>query len=116
MKLIYICGPIRNDDAEIQKKNIARGIMAARAIWNAGGVAICPHMNAYFDAPSDDNPASQQTKAIEGDYEIIRRSDALLALPGWPASVGASAEVCFARGNGITILDSLEEAVRWVKS
>lgn len=114
MKLIYICGPIRNDDADIQKLNIMVGIAAAKAIWQAGAAAFCPHMNA-FHFP-EDNPAAEQTQYIEADLEMIRRSDAILALPGWMRSIGASAEVCFARGNGITILDSLEEAVRWVKS
>ncbi len=116
MKLIYICGPIRNDDQIIQRANIGRGIMAAKAIWNARGTAICPHMNAYFESPDEDSPASEQTKRLAGDLELIRRCDAVLALPGWVSSIGASAEVCFARGNGITILDGLEEAVRWVKS
>ena len=116
MKLIYICGPIRNDDADIQRQNIGKGIVAAQAIWKAGGAAFCPHMNAYFESPDEDNPPDQQTRAIEGDLELIRRSDAVLALPGWMRSVGASAEVCFARGRGIPILDSLDEAVRWVKS
>lgn len=116
MKVIYICGPIRNDNPEIQKRNIGKGILAAKAIWQAGGAAICPHMNAYFDAPANDNPAGEQTKAIEADLELIRRSDAILALPGWASSVGTSAEVCYARGNGITIFDDLAEAVRWVES
>lgn len=116
MKVIYICGPIRNDNAEIQKRNIGKGILAAKAIWQAGGGAICPHMNAYFDAPANDNPASEQTKALEADLALIGRCDAILALPGWQRSVGASAEVCFARGEGIKIFDDLKEAVEWVKS
>ena len=116
MKVIYICGPIRNDDPEIQKRNIGKGILAAKALWQAGGAAICPHMNAYFDAPANDNPASEQTKAIGADLELMRRCDAVLTLPGWPSSKGASAEVCFARGNAITIFDDLAEAVEWVKS
>lgn len=116
MKIIYIAGPIRNDDAEIQKRNIGKGILAAKAIWQAGGAAICPHMNAYFDAPENDNPASEQTKALPADLELINRSDAVLALPGWPTSIGASAEVCHARGRGMLIFDDLAEAVRWVES
>ena len=114
MKLIYICGPIRNDDANVQRRNITKGIEAAKAIWQAGAAAFCPHMCAYFW--NDDAPANEQTNYIEGDLEMIKRCDAVLALPGWVSSVGASAEVCCARGNSIAILDSLEEAVRWVKA
>ena len=112
MKVIYVCGPIRNDDPAFQYENIGRGITAAKAIWQAGGTAICPHMFAYFWGDDD----ALRKLLLEGELEMIRRSDAVLALPGWVASVGASAEVCFARGNGITILESLDEAVRWVKS
>ena len=114
MKLIYICGPIRNDDADIQTANIIRGIEAAGAIFKAGGIALSPHMTAHFFP--EDNPPAEQTRWLETDLELIRRSDAILALPGWMRSVGASAEVCFARGQGIPILDSLDEAVRWVKA
>ncbi len=113
MKLLYICGPIRNDDADIQTANIIRGIEAAKAIWQGGGAAICPHALAYFQ---EDNPASEQTQYIDGDLEMIKRCDAVLALRGWPSSVGASAEVCFARGQDIEILESLDDAVRWVQS
>lgn len=112
MKVIYICGPIRNDDAEIQKRNIGKGILAAKAIWQAGGAAICPHMLAYFWGDED----RLRKLILEGELELIRRSDAVLALPGWPSSVGASAEVCFARGNDMRIFNDLAEAVEWVKS
>lgn len=116
MKVIYICGPIRNDDAEIQKRNIGKGILAAKAIWQAGGGAICPHMSAYFESPDEDNPASEQTIRLAADLEMIRRSDAILALPGWKHSKGATAEVWHCTENGIKIFDDLAEAVRWVKS
>lgn len=115
MKVIYICGPIRNDNPEIQNANIGRGIKAAKVIWQAGGVALSPHALAYFWG-NDDAPPSEQTNYLACDLELIRRSDAILALPGWPSSVGASAEVCYARGNGITIFDDLAEAVKWVES
>lgn len=111
MKIIYICGPIRSESVGAQYENIGRGIAAAKAIWQAGGAAICPHMFAYFWGDDD----ALRKLLLEGELEMIRRCDAVLALPGWMRSVGASAEVCFARGQGITILESLEEAVRWVK-
>lgn len=112
MKIIYIAGPIRNDDAEIQKRNIGKGILAAKAIWQAGGAATCPHMLAYFWGDDD----AFRKLILEGEIEFINRSDAVLALPGWPTSIGASAEICHARGRGMLIFDDLEDAVRWVKS
>jgi hypothetical protein len=72
MKIIYIAGPIRNDNAEIQKRNIGKGILAAKAIWQAGGAATCPHMLAYFWGDDD----ALRKLILEGEIELINRCDA----------------------------------------
>lgn len=87
MKVIYIAGPFRADNAWEIEQNIRRAECLALEVWKAGAAAICPHTNTRFfqgAAPDD--------LWLSGDLEIMRRCDAVLLTANWEDSTGARAE------------------------
>lgn len=87
MKLLYVAGPYRSDTLNGIAENIAKARQVALEIWQAGGYALCPHMNtALMDG------AVTVEHILEGDFEMLRRCDGIVMLPGWEQSEGAKME------------------------
>jgi hypothetical protein len=105
-KLVYVAGPFRGADHWQIAQNIRKAEALAWEVWSAGYVAICPHLNTihFQDSLPDD-------VWLEGDLELVRRSDAVLMVPGWERSEGARAEKVFAEDNHIPWFTSLGELV-----
>ncbi len=99
MKVIYVAGPLRASNAWDQEQNIRRAEELSLRIWRAGAAAICPHaMNRYYQ-----NILPDETW-LRGDFEIIRRCDALYLLPKWETSEGTLRERTVAVHNKIRLL------------
>lgn len=83
--IVYIAGPYRgNVDQNIQ---MARD--AALKIWDSGNFAMCPHLNtAHFE---EDLELSGKDY-VDRDLQMLSRCDAILMLPGWQESLGATRE------------------------
>ncbi|MBD1871930.1 DUF4406 domain-containing protein [Nodosilinea sp. FACHB-131] len=92
--LIYIAGPYRGD----VKQNIENARKAAIAVWQAGHVAICPHLNT---ANFEEDSGLADEVYLKGDLVILQRCDACLFLPNWKQSEGAIAEREFCEAQGI---------------
>ena len=92
--LIYIAGPYRGD----VKTNIENARKAAIAVWQAGHVAICPHLNT---ASFEEDSGLTDEAYLAGDLVILQRCDACLFLPNWKKSQGAIAEREFCEAQGI---------------
>lgn len=89
--LLYVAGPYRGQIDE----NIGKARTVAIAIWRAGHVALCPHLNtANFEAHA---PELVQEIYLEGDYAMLARCDGIVMVPGWEGSEGARAELAYAR-------------------
>lgn len=113
IRLVYVVGPYRAATERAVVENIRNAEAVALMIWQAGFVAICPHMNtALFGGACPDEVW------LAGDLEILRRCDAVVVCPGWHASTGSRAEVATAKTLGIpvfaTVLDLSEAAARAV--
>lgn len=106
---VYICGPMRG----IKLYNFP-AFDAARDTINAlGHVAINPadldRAEAGFDparlpANHDWNslpPGFDMQQAIDRDLEALRQCEAIVMLPGWEKSTGATAEAHVAKWRGI---------------
>lgn len=97
-KVVYTGGPFTADTVYGERLNIRNAEAWALAIWKAGHVALCPHMNtANF---------SGEMKAddfIRGDLELLARCDAILLLPGWERSRGTLIELKVATLLGIPV-------------
>jgi len=88
MKIIYIAGPYRADTTKGVRENIRQAEKWAIYFWKKGWAVICPHKNtALFDGIADDEIW------LKGDIEIMKRCDAVFAMPGWKKSSGARAEI-----------------------
>jgi hypothetical protein len=91
LPVIYIAGPYRAPTPWQILQNIRAAQAVALQVWKLGAVAICPHANtALFDGEADD------AIWLDGDLELLRRSDAVVLVPGWERSTGAKAEQAFA--------------------
>jgi nucleoside 2-deoxyribosyltransferase len=106
--VIYIAGPFRSASAFVPGQQDAWGIhqhvtnaMAwALKVWRAGGVALCPHGNTFcFQNSAPDHVW------LEGDLELLRRCDAVLLIPGWSQSAGATAERDFAVAQQLPVFE-----------
>jgi len=105
MQVAYICGPYRAPTIHQTVQNIRRAEEAALALWRMGYAVICPHKNtSLLDGACDDSVW------LEGDLELLRRSDLVVTLPGWEQSEGSKSEVAEARKLGIPVY-SFDEIV-----
>jgi len=109
MKVIYLAGPYRSQTEVGVHRNIQDAERVALEVWRMGAVCICPQKNtAYFGGALPD------AAWLEGDKELIRRSDAVLLMNTWSASPGASQEKEFADTIGKAVLSSLDELRHWL--
>lgn len=88
MKVVYVSGKYRDSRGPwYVGKNIQRAENVAMELWKLGFAVICPHKNtAFFEGPLDD------PVIMKGDCELVRRSDALVVIPGWEDSLGTKEE------------------------
>jgi len=92
--ILYIAGPYRGDVAV----NITNAESVAVAVWRAGHVALCPHLNtAFWDQKYD----IDDERYLDGDLALLARCDGVVLVPGWESSRGTQAEVVFAAARGI---------------
>ena len=104
MKVVYVAGPYRADTELGVHQNIQAAERVALEVWKLGAVCLCPQKNtAYFGGVLPDSVW------LEGDLELVRRSDAVLMIPGWEDSEGAKSEKVFAEECRIPVLESLDE-------
>ena len=104
MKVVYIAGPFRGPNAWEIEENIRRAERLALEAWRKGFAVICPHTNTRFfqgAAPDD--------VWLEGDIELLRRSDIILMTDDWKRSSGARVEHIFASNNNIPIAYTLND-------
>lgn len=101
MKLIYIAGPYRGD----VEANILAATRMGQILKRGQKVfPIVPHVNG--DGPDD--------YMLAGTMALMRRCDAVLALPTWQSSQGAVAEIRDADARGLPVFYSVDELYRWV--
>lgn len=108
LKVVYVSGPFRGKNAYEIRQNVRAAEAVALAIWKAGMVAICPHLNtANFQEVLPDD------RWIQGDLEILRRCDAIRMVRGWTRSKGALKELALAEGLGLPVLYTHADMIAW---
>ncbi len=116
MKLLYVAGPFRDHNTGPggrynfwkQDQNCNDAAKVAGPLWKMGASVICPHLNTRpFQGYADDE------LWLQGDLEQVRRSDAMVLVPGWEASHGTQTEVMRAREWQVRVFEwdhSLQDA------
>jgi hypothetical protein len=89
MRLAYLAGPYRSSSIWGVKRNIEAAAAVARELWKMGLPTICPHCNTAFM----DGPDIECSTFLDGDLEMLERSDLMVVLPGWEKSQGTIAEI-----------------------
>lgn len=111
MKVVCLLGPYRASTEFEVHQNIQAAERVALEVWKLGAVCICLHKNtAYFGGALPDETW------LEGDFELIRRSDAVLMMDKWMFSIGARNERTLAFNIGKPIFYSLKELQRYLES
>ena len=111
MRVVFVSGPYRSDSEYGVHQNIQRAEQLALEVWRLGVACICPQKNtAYFGGVLPDSTW------LGGDLELVRRSDAVIMIPGWEASTGARHERTLAESLGIPVFTDIEELRKWCNS
>jgi hypothetical protein len=71
-----------------------------------GYAVICPHKNTAFFGGA---MGLADKVWLDGDLEMIRRSDLLVGVAGWEKSEGSKAEVAFAKRHHIPVYETLAD-------
>lgn len=110
MKVVYLAGPYRAETEYGVHQNIQAAERVALEVWRMGAVCICPHKNtAYFGGELPDEVW------LEGDRELIRRSDAVLMMDGSLASCGSSSEEQYAASIGKPLFNAPHLLEEWLR-
>ena len=113
LKVVYIAGRYRDPRGEFYVRcNIREAERYALVVWTYGAVALCPHKNTAGLGGAHGIPDSTW---LDGDLELLRRCDALFAMPGWDASQGAIKEVGFALDHEIPVLYDESDLAAFLK-
>lgn len=100
MRLVYTAGPITAEYPSERFKHCLTAWDHALEIWKRGHGVICPQFNTLFM----DSATIPYGTFMQADYQMILRAcDAMLMLPGWTDSKGASNERTVALANGIPV-------------
>ena len=109
-KVLYISGPFSHPDpVHGIPKNILLASEAALVAWRDGWATLCPHKNC---AGFEHAAGIPYETWIQGDLELLRRSDAICMVGTWTESQGALREYRLARALGMPIYRHAAEEIR----
>ena len=107
MKAIFVAGAYHAPTYLQIDRRIHLAERYAVALWKAGYGAFCPHLNtAHFEAKA---PSVPESRYKVFDRRMLSCCDAVLALPNWKSSQGATEEIEQAQELGIPVYFSLRK-------
>ena len=110
MKVIYIAGPYSSTTHLGREQNILNARSAGAEVCRMGAVPIIPHSNtAHLDDVAD------LEFFYQAGLEFVRRSDAVLLIPGWDKSAGSHRERELAIALCLPVFLSLNDLGNWLR-
>ena len=115
MKIIYVAGPYSAGNVIDVLKNIGRGQKVCAELFQRGFAPFCPWHDKSFIT---DNPEAvfNVEQFYEYSMEFLRRSDAVLLIPGWKDSKGTLSEIKTAESFGIPVFTNDQDLIEWSMS
>jgi hypothetical protein len=110
VKVVYVAGPIRADNAWDREQNIRRAEALALEVWRTGAAAICVHASVRFY----DEAEARAGGWLAADLELLRRSDAVVMAEGWESSEGSIGERDEALRLGLPVFVSIDDLRVWL--
>jgi hypothetical protein len=102
MKLVYIAGPIADPDPDQREANINYACEIAAKYWDLNYSVICPHANTQVVEDYADEMTTEDW--IQGEFEQLKRCDAIVLIDRWETSEGSKRELEVATQNGLEII------------
>lgn len=103
--LVYVAGPYAATALRTRDAHIRCARAAAELILAAGGYPVTPHLltGGMEDIPG--MPQRPDAYYYDATLELMRRCDAVVMIPGWRESRGATAEHAEAQRLGLPVYD-----------
>lgn len=123
MKIVFIAGPLTtggDGSREYIVSNIDKAEQFQIALINQGIGVFCPHTHTQF--PSEKGSIVPDAYYYELDLEFLKRiADAVVMLPGWEKSWGATNEEKIAKELGLPVFypespEKIEDVIAWHKN
>jgi hypothetical protein len=99
--VIYLAGPYSASHRADIRHNVEIAHRFAEKIWRWGYTCLSPISNTAWM----DNAEMQWEDWMDGDFVMLERCDAIVMLPGWSNSRGATAERQHAIDMGIPVYE-----------
>jgi hypothetical protein len=111
MKVIYIAGPYSAPNTWAREQNIRAAEAAGLQVILLGAMPLVPHTMTrfYFGAVPE-------ATVIEGDLELLRRSDAVLFVGDWENSKGSMGELEEACRINLPRFFSIDQLFVWLRA
>lgn len=122
MKIVFIAGPLTtggDGSREYIASNIDKAEKFQITLINQGIGVFCPHTHTQFH--TEKGSTAPDAYYYELDLEFLKRiADAVVMVPGWEKSWGATNEEKIAKELGLPIFypespDKIEEIIEWHK-
>jgi hypothetical protein len=112
--LVYLAGPYSpymdyDNFLHTTATNLIVARRGAAELWDLGFTVHCPHLNT---ANFEDECKCTYEDYLAGDFEIIKRCDAVFFLPDWQRSCGSIQERRLALSKGIPCYYKIEDLLR----
>jgi hypothetical protein len=93
--VVYVSGKYSAKTRKGVEKNVELARQYATKIWDLGFTVICPHTNTDNFEKLCKN--TKYNDFMDGDLELLERSDILFMMPNWKDSEGAKKELEYAK-------------------
>lgn len=103
-KVVYLAGPLTNQDPVIQERNIEDAIYEASQLRAIGVIVVSPHEMGYNYPDS-----LEYDEWIDHGFQVLKKCDAVVFLPGWRESQGCCREQSVAGACGIPTFELTEK-------